>query len=350
MDPGSALGHCGCEHADEGGRLQVAVKREEGGVQVAAAHRLGDQLRGQVAGRAAVRGCGHGLAQLVRFALVGQPQSPGAADRIGYVVLRRQRDQLIHRLLGAPVEADRRLSADPGRELQKPSERRVTAKPPLRPLAEPATSRASRSVTVSPCSSSRSAQPTPVIPAPITHTSATLRPSNGPNPCDGYCSCQRDSTLIGAGAYRPCPGENVTRRARNTIWHRNTHQVAELVAILAAVTTEADLAFAAAFLNDRFGAQAGPPAELVGCEWSRAYGYDCGGMRWVIRFSRYEHDLAKDRLAGRYGCEALPIPVVAEMGQAPDDLWYAITPYVEGSFLEDLDARHSGGRYRPCST
>ena len=132
-------------------------------------------------------------------------------------------------------------------------------------------------------------------------------------------------------------GRNVTRSSRNTNWHRNV-RLSGVVGILAAVSTEADLAFAAAFLSDRFGEQAGAPAELVGGEWSRAYAYDCGGMRWVIRFSRYEHDLAKDRLAGRYGCEALPIPVVAEMGEAAEQLWYAVTPYVEGRFLEDLDA------------
>jgi aminoglycoside phosphotransferase (APT) family kinase protein len=103
------------------------------------------------------------------------------------------------------------------------------------------------------------------------------------------------------------------------------------------VSAEPDLAFAARVLRERFDGDAGPPAELRGGAWSRAYAYERSGSRWVIRFSPHREDFAKDRLAARYATEALPIPEVVEM-EPVGDLWYAITPYISGAFLEELDA------------
>jgi aminoglycoside phosphotransferase (APT) family kinase protein len=113
--------------------------------------------------------------------------------------------------------------------------------------------------------------------------------------------------------------------------------VAATQGILAAMSTEPDLAFASAFLRERFGHAAGPPTELTGGAWSRAYAYDRDDSRWVIRFSPHGDDLAKDRLACKYASVLLPIPEVVEMGPV-GDIWYAIAPHVEGAFLEELDA------------
>jgi hygromycin-B 4-O-kinase len=56
----------------------------------------------------------------------------------------------------------------------------------------------------------------------------------------------------------------------------------------------------------------------------------------VIRFGAHWEDFAKDRLAARYACPALPIPRVAEMGET-DGGYYAISERVYGDTIDDVD-------------
>lgn len=80
-------------------------------------------------------------------------------------------------------------------------------------------------------------------------------------------------------------------------------------------------------------------------EWSKAFTYVWGGQSMVIRFSRFKEDFARDRLAASYRSTALPIPEVVELAWG-GDCWYAITPFVQGVFLEDLD-RHAFSEVLP---
>jgi hygromycin-B 4-O-kinase len=103
------------------------------------------------------------------------------------------------------------------------------------------------------------------------------------------------------------------------------------------VDDTADLRFAARVLQERFGSSASAPTELARGAWSSAFGFARGGSEWVIRFTRYEEDLAKDRFAAGYASDRLPIPAVVEIGTA-GNLRYAIASRVTGRFLEELDA------------
>lgn len=89
------------------------------------------------------------------------------------------------------------------------------------------------------------------------------------------------------------------------------------------------------FLGRRFAGQATDVEELGVGQWSKGYGFRHRGREWVVRFSPYPDDFARDRLAGTYASQRLPIPEVVEMGRV-DGLWYAITPRLHGVFLEDL--------------
>jgi hygromycin-B 4-O-kinase len=91
------------------------------------------------------------------------------------------------------------------------------------------------------------------------------------------------------------------------------------------------------FLGRRFAGQATDVEQLGFGQWSTAYGFRHRGREWVVRFSAYPDDFARDRLASAYASPMLPIPEVVEMGQV-DGLSYAITPRLNGIFLEDLDS------------
>jgi hypothetical protein len=60
------------------------------------------------------------------------------------------------------------------------------------------------------------------------------------------------------------------------------------------------------------------------------------GRDYVIRVGVHQEDFAKDRLAARYTCPALPIPRVVELGEAFGG-YYAIAERVYGGYLDDVD-------------
>ena len=99
-----------------------------------------------------------------------------------------------------------------------------------------------------------------------------------------------------------------------------------------------DVGAAADFLRERFG-----PAlsDVVAAPrqgmWSRAYFFRDGERDLVIRFADTAWNFEKDRRFAAYASQDLPIPVVLEIGDAFDDLYYAVTTRAHGMFLEELD-------------
>lgn len=91
------------------------------------------------------------------------------------------------------------------------------------------------------------------------------------------------------------------------------------------------------FLAARGGSEVADLAPIGRGEWSCAYAYRQGGRAWVIRFSATDEDFQKDRLAARFAAPALPIPAVAEVGEA-EGRFYAIAERIYGTFLDELDA------------
>ena len=91
-----------------------------------------------------------------------------------------------------------------------------------------------------------------------------------------------------------------------------------------------------AFLTTRFGGDVSDVAPLGAGVWSRAFAFHWAGRDYVIRCGAYQEDFAKDRLAARYACPALPIPRIVEIGAA-FDAYYAIAERVFGGYLDDVD-------------
>ena len=91
-----------------------------------------------------------------------------------------------------------------------------------------------------------------------------------------------------------------------------------------------------AFLAARFGDDVSDVAHLGAGVWSKAYAFRRAGRDYVIRFGAHQEDFAKDRLAARYACPALPIPRVVEMGKAASG-YYAISERVFGGYIDDVN-------------
>ena len=71
--------------------------------------------------------------------------------------------------------------------------------------------------------------------------------------------------------------------------------------------------------------------------WSQCYGFTDRGRELVIRFGRYLDDFEKDRRAASFGCAALPVPDVLEVGRAFGG-HFAISSRAHGEPLESLSA------------
>ena len=91
-----------------------------------------------------------------------------------------------------------------------------------------------------------------------------------------------------------------------------------------------------AFLAARFDGEAGDVSPLGAGVWSKAFAFRREGRDYVIRFGAHREDFAKDRLAVRYACPALPIPRVVELGEAAGG-YYAISERVFGGYIDDVD-------------
>ena len=90
------------------------------------------------------------------------------------------------------------------------------------------------------------------------------------------------------------------------------------------------------FLNRKFEGDLGHIERLGMGAWSKAFAYRHAAHDYVIRFGAYPEDFAKDRLAARYSCPALPVPRVIELGEALGE-YYAISERLFGSYIDDSD-------------
>jgi hypothetical protein len=102
------------------------------------------------------------------------------------------------------------------------------------------------------------------------------------------------------------------------------------------LTVTVDVARVEAFLATRFGSPCRDVALLGKGVWSKAFAFRRAGRDYVIRFGAHQEDFLKDRLAARYGCPALPIPRIVELGEAFGG-YYAISERVFGSYIDDVD-------------
>lgn len=94
----------------------------------------------------------------------------------------------------------------------------------------------------------------------------------------------------------------------------------------------------AAFLASRFDTGITAVEFLARGDWSVAYAFQSAGRDYVARFGSYYEDFAKDRLAGAFTSEALPIPRVVEIGEGFGG-YYAVSERVQGTLLDTLNAR-----------
>ena len=97
-----------------------------------------------------------------------------------------------------------------------------------------------------------------------------------------------------------------------------------------------DVARVEAFLATRFGSDVSDIAPLGAGVWSQAFAFRQAGRDYVLRLGAHQEDFAKDRLAARYACPALPIPRVVALGAACGG-YYAIAERVFGGYLDDVD-------------
>lgn len=68
-------------------------------------------------------------------------------------------------------------------------------------------------------------------------------------------------------------------------------------------------------------------------EWSHAYAFRPGALeRGAVRFSAFEEDFRKDRLAMRFAAPDLPIPAVFAIGPTEGGGFYAISQRVHGGY------------------
>ena len=91
-----------------------------------------------------------------------------------------------------------------------------------------------------------------------------------------------------------------------------------------------------AFLAERFGSAVRDLAAVGHGEWSKAYTFEHAGSDYVARFSTFDDDFAKDRLAARFASPELPIPPMLDIGTVFDG-FYAISPRAVGTHLDEID-------------
>jgi len=82
------------------------------------------------------------------------------------------------------------------------------------------------------------------------------------------------------------------------------------------LTVIVDVARVEAFLATRFSGDVSDIAPLGAGVWSQAFAFRRAGRDYVIRFGAHQEDFAKDRLAARHACPALPSPRVVALGEA----------------------------------
>jgi hygromycin-B 4-O-kinase len=104
----------------------------------------------------------------------------------------------------------------------------------------------------------------------------------------------------------------------------------------AAPSAAVDTARVETFLRERYGPDIGALLPFDQGEWSKAFAFRQDGRELVAKFSALEEDFAKDRFAGRWRSQALPIPRVLELGEAFGG-YFIVSERLHGGFIDDLD-------------
>jgi hygromycin-B 4-O-kinase len=102
------------------------------------------------------------------------------------------------------------------------------------------------------------------------------------------------------------------------------------------LTVLVDVARVEAFLATRFSGDVSDIVPLGAGVWSQAFAFRQAGRDYVFRVGAHQEDFAKDCLAARYACPALPIPHIVELGEAFGG-YYAIAERVFGRYLDEVD-------------
>ena len=95
------------------------------------------------------------------------------------------------------------------------------------------------------------------------------------------------------------------------------------------------------FIEAHYGSPATEVVLLGAGAWSRAYRFDVAGSARVIRWSQYADNFERDAYAARYATNDLPIPPITSFGRAFNS-YYAISPFIDGAFLEALTPNELG--------
>lgn len=91
-----------------------------------------------------------------------------------------------------------------------------------------------------------------------------------------------------------------------------------------------------AFLMETTGAAVSDLAPIALGEWSTVYSFKKKRKAFVIRFSEYREDFAKDRIAYSYNSPGLPVPQVIQLGETFGG-YFAISEKLPGIAIDFLD-------------
>jgi hygromycin-B 4-O-kinase len=90
------------------------------------------------------------------------------------------------------------------------------------------------------------------------------------------------------------------------------------------------------FLRERYGADIVDVKELAVGSWSQVFSFVNKDVKYVIRWSDMNDNFERDSCAAKYNRDDLPIPQIVELGKSSK--FFAISPYVNGEFLEKLSS------------
>lgn len=91
------------------------------------------------------------------------------------------------------------------------------------------------------------------------------------------------------------------------------------------------------FLIDKYGPGVAEVKQLGAGAWSHAFSFVHEEAKSVIRWSDMDDNFERDARASSFSCEGLPVPQITELGRGINK-FFAISPFIEGSFLETLPA------------
>ncbi len=91
------------------------------------------------------------------------------------------------------------------------------------------------------------------------------------------------------------------------------------------------------FLQEKLNTEISALTLLSGGEWSQAYSFIHDGKKYVLRWCHSSESFEKDAFAGTFNTQDLPVPKVIDSGKH-FDTHFAISEFVQGSFLEKLSA------------